>query len=77
MTLGACDRSGEPVTFAPLPEAPGDIVSCFDVPGLSRIPDRALTVADVERLWAQDRLRAIALQRCGARLLEWFDNVRD
>lgn len=77
MILTACARLDEPQTFAPLPSAPGDIVACFDEPGLSRIPDRDLTVADVERLWAQDRLRAIALQRCGERLLAWFDNIRD
>jgi hypothetical protein len=40
------------------------------------VPDRDLTVGDVERLWSQDRLRAVAMRQCGNRLIEWHEQIR-
>lgn len=40
------------------------------------IPDRALTVGDVERLWKTDRVRVVVMQRCGGRLIALYDQLR-
>lgn len=55
------------------PEVAADLRVCFA--GLAVIPDRDLSVADVERLWKDDRKRAAAMARCGVRLLAWIDAV--
>ena len=57
-----------------LPPIPADIQRCFV--GVVVIPKRALTVGDVERLWKSDRVRSIAMQRCGTRLLAWYTDLR-
>lgn len=78
--LAACGRSVElapPAAQRPsLPEVPADIQQCFADPRLAAVPDRALTVAEVERLWASDRMRVIVLQRCGARFLSWYSEIK-
>jgi hypothetical protein len=40
------------------------------------IPDRELTVGEVERLWAKDRLRIVVLRKCGLRIVAWFEYLR-
>jgi hypothetical protein len=57
-----------------LPPVPADIAACFR--GVVDVPDRDLTVGDVERLWSQDRLRAVAMRQCGNRLIEWHESIR-
>ena len=77
LLLNACDESDRPPVPAstPLPAVPADIRACFAGAGVD-IPRRALTVGDVERLWKQDRLRAVVMQRCGTRLIAFYDQVR-
>lgn len=69
-----CVARGEPLK-ASLPSAPGDIRACFRG-GAPEIPERALTVADVERLLKQDGVRIAVLQRCGKRFLAWYDQLK-
>jgi hypothetical protein len=40
------------------------------------IPNRALTVAEVERLWASDRHRSVMQKQCGQRLIDWHEEIR-
>ena len=73
--LGACDVSGNiapPATTLPYP--PADIQSCFR--GAANLPDRALSMSEVEALWKQDRIRAVAEAKCGKRLLEWYSQLQ-
>ncbi len=72
--LGACAASTKP-TVVQLPALPADIRVCFV--GLAAIPDRDLTVADVERLWKDDRRRSAAMRRCGLRVIVWYDKLRE
>ena len=58
-----------------LPPVPADIQQCFRV-GVGKVPPRALTVAEVETLWKNDRVRAVVMQRCGNRFLTWYDSLR-
>lgn len=74
MLLGACDESDSPPTSTPLPPLPADIRTCFV--GVVDIPARALTIGDVEKLWKTDRVRAVVMQRCGVRLLAFYDDLR-
>jgi hypothetical protein len=55
---------------------PADIQECFANSRLAIIPDRDLTVADVERLWASDRMRVIVQHRCGARFVDWYNSIK-
>lgn len=73
MLLAGCEPSSKPPTDA-LPDIPPDIRTCFR--GVVDIPDRDLTVADVERLWKQERVRASVMARCGKRLIVWIDQLR-
>jgi hypothetical protein len=76
-TLSACASSGSiapPLSIRTLPPVPSDIAACFR--GVVDVPDRDLTVGDVERLWSQDRLRAVAMRQCGERLIEWHESIR-
>lgn len=57
----------------PPPEVPADLRVCFG--GLTEVPDRDLTVGDVERLWKDERKRSAAKTRCGERLLAWIDAI--
>jgi hypothetical protein len=73
MLLAACGPSGKE-TAAALPYAPADIQSCFrEAVG---IPDRALTKAEVESLWKQDRLRVKINALCGKRMLAWYGDLQ-
>lgn len=40
------------------------------------LPDRALTAGEVEALWKIDRIRVAVNQRCGTRLLAWYESLR-
>lgn len=73
LLLAGCARSVEPPPGG-IPDIPPDIRACFR--GVVDVPDRDLTVAEVERLWKQDRVRAAASARCGARLIAWVDALR-
>lgn len=75
MLLSACVGSGDkPPASAVLPLIPADIRACFV--GVVEIPAGRLTVGQVERLWKSDRVRAIAMRRCGARLIKFYDDLK-
>lgn len=74
LLLAGCEVSGNGASVR-LPPAPADIQMCFRQSGVV-IPNRALTVADVESLWKQDRVRLVVMQRCGNRILAWYDQLR-
>jgi hypothetical protein len=73
--LTACVGSSNPPPATPLPPLPIDLKSCLKGAGVP-IPSRALTVGEVERLWAQDRLKIVVLRKCGTRLVSWYDRLR-
>jgi hypothetical protein len=79
LPLAACDpfdpNGGAPPPNTQLPAPPASLRTCLKVNGVE-IPDRDLTVAEVERLWKTDRLRFVAVSKCGNRLLEWIDDLR-
>ena len=73
MPLAACGPSDK-ATPGQLPYAPAELQNCFrDAVG---IPDRALTVAEVESLWKQDRVRLAVNRRCGERVLSWYQSLQ-
>lgn len=72
--LAACGASTEPTSPSQLPYPPADIQSCFR--GAADLPDKALSVSEVEALWKQDRIRAVVEQRCGIRLLAWYKDLQ-
>lgn len=72
--LAACTPPGTSASGS-LPGVPADIQACFRHSAVA-IPDRALTVADVESLWKQDRVRLAAMRRCGARILAWYGDLQ-
>ena len=63
------------VVSAELPSVPADIQACFRRLMVD-VPDRDLTMAEVESLWKQDRYRAIVMRHCGQRFLAWYEIVR-
>lgn len=71
--LAGCETSSE--VAGKLPSVPSDIQLCFRR-AATVIPDKALTVAEVEALWKIDRIRGAVMQRCGTRLLSWYDELR-
>jgi hypothetical protein len=73
--LSACNESVRPPAHTPLPPIPADLQACFKASGVN-LPDRALTVGEVEKLWAQDRLRIAVMRRCGTRLVAWYSELR-
>lgn len=58
-----------------LPTVPTDIQVCFRQSAM-KVPEKALTVAEVESLWKQDRVKQAALRRCGQRLITWYESIR-
>lgn len=40
------------------------------------MPDKALSVSEVESLWKVDRIRVVVNQRCGARMLTWYADLQ-
>lgn len=73
LLLAACGPSGNE-TPSQLPYPPADIQACFR--GVVDVPDKALSVSEVESLWKIDRVRSVAQQRCGNRLLAWYTDLR-
>jgi hypothetical protein len=74
LPLAACDQSADNASPSKLPYPPADIQSCFR--GAANIPDKALTMSEVEALWKQDRIRAVVEQKCGTRLLQWYKTLQ-
>lgn len=58
-----------------LPPVPADIQQCFRKSGVT-VPNKALSVAEVESLWKMDRVRIVAMRTCGARFLSWYGSLR-
>jgi hypothetical protein len=81
MLLGAlagCGSSPKPlpvVVPTRLIEIPADIRACVSTSGVA-IPERALTIAEVESLWKQDRVRIAVVRGCLKRALAFYDEQR-
>ena len=76
LLLSGCDDDYQSLTpqqrqVKYLPPIPADIPKCLRQSGVP-LPNRQLTVAEVEELWKQDRLRLVVMRRCGDRLLTWY-----
>jgi hypothetical protein len=72
--LAGCGPSDNATPVSSLPYPPSDIQTCFR--GAANIPDRALTMAEVETLWKQDRIRSVVEAKCGKRLLAWYGQLQ-
>lgn len=72
--LAACNQSASSPSPGQLPYAPVEFQTCFR--GVVGVPDKALSVSEVEALWKIDRVRVVASQRCGARFTAWYENLR-
>jgi hypothetical protein len=75
LALTACVESASPPPATPLPPLPTELKSCLKGAGVT-IPDRELTVGEVEKLWAQDRLKIVVMRKCGARVVSWYATLR-
>ena len=62
-------------TSGSLPTVPADIQSCFRG-GPTKVPEKALTVAEVESLWKEDRVKQVVLRKCGQRFLAWYSDLK-
>lgn len=58
-----------------LPAVPVDIRQCLNA-ALGNVPERDLTVAEVETMWKSDRVRFVVMRKCGGRFLAWYDDLR-
>lgn len=70
--LAGCDQT---TSQGQLPTVPSDIQACFRG-GPVAVPARTLTVAEVESLWKQDRIRQVVMRQCGHRFLAWYDDLQ-
>jgi hypothetical protein len=68
---GTLNDSGK----ATLPAVPSDIQTCFRSAPVN-VPDKALSVAEVEALWKSDRVRLVVANKCGKRFSEWYGTLR-
>lgn len=73
VSLAGCDSG--PIEGS-LPTVPADIQACFRTNGPVKVPQKALTIAEVESLWKEDRVRAVVLRKCGDRFLNWYEGLR-
>lgn len=74
--LAGCVTDGTvPPPKGKLPAMPADIQRCFNE-SVGNVPDRDLTIAEVESIWKHDRLRAVIMQRCGKRVIAWYSQLR-
>ena len=73
LLLAGCQPSG--TTSGALPTVPTDNQACFRQ-GPVKVPPKALTVAEVESLWKQDRVRSAVMQACGQRFLAWYGDLQ-
>lgn len=74
MLLAGCVTSGRVTLSTQLPPVPNEFRTCFK--GVVAIKDAPLTVGEVEALWKNDRVRAVATDRCGKRLVSWYETLR-
>lgn len=72
LALAGCQQS---TTQGELPTVPADIQACFRG-GPVGVPQKALTVAEVESLWKQDRVKQVVLRQCGQRFLAWYGDLQ-
>lgn len=72
IALAGCQPS---TTQGELPTVPADIQACFRA-GPVKVPQKSLSVAEVESLWKQDRVRVAVMQSCGNRFLAWYDDLQ-
>ncbi len=75
IVVGALSACTPATTSGQLPTVPADIQSCFRT-GPVKVPQKALTVAEVESLWKQDRVRSAVMQACGQRFLAWYGDLQ-
>lgn len=75
MPLAGCPESGDSAAPGKLPGVPSDIQACFR-DGPVAVPNKALTVSDVESLWKEDRIRLVVSQKCGKRFQSWYNSLR-
>lgn len=73
IALAGCQPSG--TTSGNLPTVPADIQACFRG-SPANVPQKALTVAEVESLWKQDRIKQAVLRQCGQRFLAWYGDLQ-
>lgn len=75
--LAACDpsASGAPPPNTLLPDVPPRLRACFGRYGVD-LPDRPLTVGEIERFWKTDRRSVAILRACGNDLIGWYDTLR-
>ena len=78
--LTACVKREAPpppvVVIKPnLIEIPADLRACAETSGVE-IPKGGLTVAQVEMLWKNDRIRIAILRKCARRALAFYDAQR-
>lgn len=73
LALAACNPQS--TTSGQLPTVPADIQACFRT-GPVKVPQKALTVAEVESLWKQDRVRVAVQRACGQRFLAWYSDLQ-
>lgn len=74
LALAGCNDPGATVSGS-LPSVPADIQACFRG-GPVKVPQKALTVAEVESLWKEDRVRLVVMQKCGQRFLAWQGDLQ-
>jgi hypothetical protein len=74
LLLAGCTSGADPASQ--LPTVPADIQACFRTDGPVKVPQKALTIAEVESLWKEDRIRAVVLRKCGTRFIAWYDSLR-
>lgn len=72
LALAGCQPA---TTQGELPTVPSDIQVCFRS-GPVKVPVKSLTIAEVESLWKQDRIRTVVMQKCGQRFLAWYDDLQ-
>lgn len=75
--LVACNPSADPrhKTNVKIPRAPEAVRKCINETNLVTIPNRDLSVAEVERLWKNDRLRFVIVKKCGQQLDQWQEQL--
>lgn len=73
--VAGCTPPGGTSPSGSLPTVPADIQACFRK-AAATIPDRALTVADVESLWKRDRKTLVIQRQCGNRFLAWYGDLQ-
>jgi|APCry1669192522_1035417.scaffolds.fasta_scaffold00945_6 hypothetical protein len=73
LALAGCDP--QTTTSGQLPTVPADIQACFRGSAV-KVPPRALSVAEVESLWKQDRVKQAVLRACGERFLAWYGDLQ-